>query len=71
MSKKPPYVSEVADKVLMHLSEPIEAGALSRVSGIPRDGCRSALLALHRKGKVRKIARRKNGMFVAHLWVAA
>lgn len=65
-----PYQSVCADMLLPHLADPIDAYALAIKVHLPFTACSSALMAMHRKGIVRKIVRRKGAMFLAHLWQA-
>lgn len=65
-----PIPVTLADKLLPHLAEPIDAYTLAERVGSTFTGCESALKAMHRRGLVRKIVRREKGEFVAHQWVA-
>lgn len=66
-----PLRETLAPRLLPHLAEPIDACALAQAIDTPYTAIESALKAMHRKGLVRKIVRRKSGQFIAHLWVAA
>lgn len=70
MTTRPPRET-IAPKLLPHLAEPIDAYTLADRVGTTFTGCESALRALHKRGLVWKIVRRKGGEFLAHLWVAA
>jgi predicted transcriptional regulator len=65
-----PAPDTMSAKLLPHLAEPIDAYALAERIGTTFTGCESALKAMHRRGLVRKIVRRKGGEFLAHHWVA-
>lgn len=66
-----PIRETIAPKLLPHLFQPIDAYTLAERVGTTFTGCEPALRAMHRRGMVRKIVRRKGGEFIAHLWVAA
>lgn len=70
MADRHPPRETIAPKLLPYLAEPIDAYTLADRVGTTFTGCESALRAMHRRGLVRKIVRRKDGQFLAHHWVA-
>lgn len=61
----------LAPRLLPHLVEPIDAYTLADRVRATYTGTEQSLKAMHRRGIVRKIERRKGGRFVSHLWVMA
>ena len=66
-----PIRETLAPRLLPHLADPIEAKTLAQIIDSHYTAIESALKAMHRRGLVRKIVRRKDGEFLPHHWVKA